>query len=451
MGRNSRQRRAARQRKRPSQGAGRPGRGRAQGSPFGFEPDPGSAEAFADLMLVGAVQGLGAGAGREEAERRAEQTLRTIEPIPLTYARRAMRSLLDRLLDPALRGGWGPADLAEAVDRKVEPGCREVLAGLLLRHRPPDAGPGWAEELAQLGAPAELPLRSGGDWGSALRLAALFGALPSSGAPSGARPSAPPARTPRERAAEAKLSRVRALLAKAESTPYPEEAEALSAKAQELIAKYSLERLLGADVDGSAPRDAGVTYRRMWLDAPYVGAKASLVHEVASANRCRAVFVPVLDMCTVVGTPFDLDAVGLLVTSLLSQAQRAMLAHGRVADRAGTSRTRSFRQSFLTSFAYHIGKRLRAATDDSLARHGERAALIPVIADQEETVSRVTDALFPSLVNKQTAVSNAAGWAGGRAAAELALLDIYGGLNQGDERPGQAQPGALGARERECG
>lgn len=38
------------------------------------------------------------------------------------------------------------------------------------------------------------------------------------------------------------LSRVRALLAKAEDTKFPEEAEALSAKAQELMSRYSLQR-----------------------------------------------------------------------------------------------------------------------------------------------------------------------------------------------------------------
>ena len=41
---------------------------------------------------------------------------------------------------------------------------------------------------------------------------------------------------------EKKLSRVRALLAKAESSSFPEEAEALSAKAQELMTRHALDR-----------------------------------------------------------------------------------------------------------------------------------------------------------------------------------------------------------------
>lgn len=40
------------------------------------------------------------------------------------------------------------------------------------------------------------------------------------------------------------LDKIRALLAKAESTQFPEEAQALTAKATELIAKYGLEEAI---------------------------------------------------------------------------------------------------------------------------------------------------------------------------------------------------------------
>ena len=45
------------------------------------------------------------------------------------------------------------------------------------------------------------------------------------------------------------MGRVKALLAKAESTESPQEAEALTAKAEELIVKYGLE-LAEMDIDG---------------------------------------------------------------------------------------------------------------------------------------------------------------------------------------------------------
>src|SRR3974377_713718 len=74
-------------------------------------------------------------------------------------------------------------------------------------------------------------------------------------------------------------------------------------------------------------------------------------------------------MSTVVGFPSDLDAVELLYTSLLVQANTAMLREGAKKDAYGRSRTRAFRQSFLVAYAYRIGVRLSPGTV-----HAEQAA-----------------------------------------------------------------------------
>jgi hypothetical protein len=222
--------------------------------------------------------------------------------------------------------------------------------------------------------------------------------------------------------ASTKLAQVRALLAKAEATTFPEEAEALSAKAQDLISRYSLEQLL--HLDDEQPDDGSTaTYRRLWLDAPYVDAKALLVEEVSGANRCRSVHDARLGMCTIVGSAFELDAVELMVTSLLAQAQRAMLAHGSRTDVGGRSRTRSFRQSFLVSFAVHIGERLRRVTEESVTASAA-PDLLPAIRDREVEVDELTATMFPHVVERSTAITNHDGWAGGRAAAELAQLNL---------------------------
>jgi hypothetical protein len=84
-----------------------------------------------------------------------------------------------------------------------------------------------------------------------------------------------------------------------------------------------------------------VTARRLWIDQPYVSAKSMLVHAVAEANRCQSVLSESLGFCTLIGEPADLEAVELLVTSLLVQANAAMLRYGQQADRRGASRTRS--------------------------------------------------------------------------------------------------------------
>jgi hypothetical protein len=214
------------------------------------------------------------------------------------------------------------------------------------------------------------------------------------------------------------------LLAKAEATTFPDEAEALSAKAQELISKHSLEQLLEQDARQDGRRETRTTYRRVWLETPYVDAKANLVHQVSEANRCRAIYSSNLSFRTVVGAAFDIDAVELMVTSLLAQAQQAMLRHGSRTDVPGRSRTRSFRQSFLISFAVHIGRRLRRAAEESVAAAGG-SALLPVLGSHQAEIRELADALFPHVTDMSASASNAEGWAGGRVAAELADLEIF--------------------------
>lgn len=221
---------------------------------------------------------------------------------------------------------------------------------------------------------------------------------------------------------EKMLAKVRALLAKAESTQFSEEAEALSAKAQELMSRYALHQALR---DHDSGRRAVASARRLWLDAPYAGAKVHLVQAVATSNRCRTVWCEQLGLVTIVGEGSDLDVVNLLTTSLLVQANRAMLASGPQVTRSGTSRTRSFRRSFLVAYATRIGERLSAVDTATTQEAAADARLLPVLAARSQAADDLTERLFPHLVSRSTAVSNAAGWGAGRAAADLALFDAH--------------------------
>src|SRR4029077_16640045 len=161
--------------------------------------------------------------------------------------------------------------------------------------------------------------------------------------PGTARPTAEA--TAREHAVPADerlLGKIRALLAKAESTEFAEEAEALSARAQELMAKYSIDHALLAAQSGDREEPSG---RRIPVDSPYEEPKGTLLNVIALVNRCRAVWSKDVGLMTVVGFPADLDAVELLFTSLLLQANTAMLRAGGKKDEFGRSRTRAFRQS----------------------------------------------------------------------------------------------------------
>ncbi len=230
------------------------------------------------------------------------------------------------------------------------------------------------------------------------------------------------------------LEKVRALLAKAESTTFAEEAEALSAKAQELMARHAID---AAMVAGGPAADDSPTGMRLPVDDPYAGAKSILLSEVASANRCRAVWSKGLGFSTVMGFESDLMFVEILYTSLLVQATSAMVASGSQVDRSGRSRTRSFRQAFLLSYAIRIGHRLRAADAASRAAAAEKygEALLPVLADRTAAVEAASAAAFPDVVSRSVSVSNAAGWAAGQVAADLASLSGRSQVEGATDRP----------------
>ncbi len=220
------------------------------------------------------------------------------------------------------------------------------------------------------------------------------------------------------------LGKIRALLAKAESTEFPEEAEALSARAQELMAKHSIDHALLAAQSGNRDKPAG---RRLPVDNPYESPKATLLHAVAQANRCRSVWQKALGISTVIGFPSDLDAVELLFTSLLVQANTAMLREGTKRDAYGRSRTRAFRQSFLVAYALRIGERLSQATV-----HAEQEAvatssgqdLLPVLNVRHRAVDDAVDEMFGDglVYDRAARVSDEEGWYSGLAAADMAAL-----------------------------
>jgi hypothetical protein len=218
------------------------------------------------------------------------------------------------------------------------------------------------------------------------------------------------------------LHRVRALLAKAESTDFSEEADAFTAKAQELMARHRIDHALLVATTGE--RDQPVT-RRVSIDNPYEAPKTLLLQVVAEANSCRAVWMKRFGFTTIVGFPADLESTELLFTSLLVQATRAMTQAKPSTDKYGRNTTRSFRQSFLTAYASRIGERLSAATegvDREMTASAGAAQLLPVLAARDDAVRDAFEKQFPELTQHATAINNREGWASGRAAADRASL-----------------------------
>jgi hypothetical protein len=213
------------------------------------------------------------------------------------------------------------------------------------------------------------------------------------------------------------LTRVRALLAKAESTEFPEEAEALTAKAHQLMARYAIDQL---------PHDTsgGPGLHRVAIDSPYPSPKFLLLSSIAQANRCEAIWSKHDGVATLVGFPVDVATVELLYTSLLIQATTGMLAHGPKADLRGRSRTRAFRHSFLIAFGAHIGQRLaeQTAAEEQAAAAEPGTDLVPLLAERAEEVDRAVGEAFPRLRSHRVSASSGAGLRAGREAAENADL-----------------------------
>lgn len=222
-------------------------------------------------------------------------------------------------------------------------------------------------------------------------------------------------------------NKIRGLLAKAEATEFAEEAEAFTAKAQELMTRYAIDTALLSARSGSGAGNHSTTVhsRRVHLENPYVKQKVHLLTEIGEPNRVRTVWFDKVGIATMVGTPVDLQQVDLLFTSLLVQATRAM-QFADAAERTG-SRTTSFRKGFLAGFAGRIGQRLRdadarATVDAADAARIDVDDLLPILASTSEAVDAEFERLFPRTKKSRGRSVDADGWHAGRAAAESATL-----------------------------
>jgi uncharacterized protein DUF2786 len=370
---------------------------------------------------------------------------------------RAVLALYDRTADGCWRRGWQPADVVRMVGRELGDRHLPIAADLIAAQARsyPGTGRRWTAQLRDLdaGTPwwskddaylTELGARDNLDrFGTAARvleLLRLIARLPAIEPLTDAtfqeptRKKQPTVGEPRQ------LSRIRALLAKAESTEFPEEAEALTAKAQELMTRHSIDDALISSQDGSRHAPAAC---RIGVDNPYEGAKALLLDAVADANGCQAIWSSALGFSTVVGFDSDLDAVELLYTSLLVQATAAMNRAGSRYHESGRSRrTKTFRQSFLIAYADRIRERLLAAKEEVVAtiaqeqgadpeHHASDDRLLPVLAARKVAVQETTERMFPTKTTHRLRGRDADGWAHGKAAADRAELGHRDRIDKG--------------------
>ena len=260
-----------------------------------------------------------------------------------------------------------------------------------------------------------------------------------------------------QRDADARLETVRSLLAKAEATPFPEEAEAFNAKAAELMTRYAIEEaMLWAT---RPPQPSDVIEIRIEMPPPFIAQKSLLAAGVAEAHGCLSVRLdsgrqgaPAL--ISIVGLATSVSSVEALITSLLVQLAVAMARADAVRATdirtpSTASETAAWRRSFIAGFGSSIISRLREqqaaaaangtssnGADGVVGERGEVTADGPstalVLAKRDAHVRSEFNKRFPYIRTSRVSMgSSAAGRSSGASAGARADL---GGSRIGGRR-----------------
>ena len=201
------------------------------------------------------------------------------------------------------------------------------------------------------------------------------------------------------------LDRVRKLLAKAEAEGVtPPEAEALTAKAAELMARYGIDR---ARLAASRPDTDAPGNRIIDIENPWAQVRAHLLAGLAGAMRCQCVLLTTDKpgaRIHVFGYASDLERTDILYTSLLLQMARGLSA---TVVPVGVRSPRAWRRSWLLGFVSAVISRVRAAEDRAAAgaegevQTGPSTAL--VLADRALVVRRQLEEAYP--VTRKTRIT----------------------------------------------
>lgn len=222
---------------------------------------------------------------------------------------------------------------------------------------------------------------------------------------------------------EAMLTRIRGLLAKAERTDNPHEADAFSAKAAELMARYAIDRMMLGDM--RTQRTVGKTM--LSVEEPYGMAKLVLLNQVAKAWDCSVMATKARNRSTgektlvasLYGSPDALVAVEALYTSLLVQAARQI----QTVRGLTSGDTRSLRQGFMIGFAEAAGERVAAARSGVIS---ETPGASLVLADAKSQADAALRAEHPRLASASVSGGSAVGRREGQAAGARADIGMGG-------------------------
>jgi Protein of unknown function (DUF2786) len=198
-------------------------------------------------------------------------------------------------------------------------------------------------------------------------------------------------------APERLLERVRKLLAKAEAEGVTvAEAQALTGKAAELMAKYGIDRALLA---ASRPETDKPDNRIVEIYNPWARIQAHLLCGLAAALRCQCILLPARtgQRVHIFGYASDIERADVLYTSVLVQMWHGLIA----ADvPAAADSARAWRRSWLLGFVAAVIARVRAAEQRAeqaaaVAPEGDSGRAALVLADRSLVIRQNVAHAYP--------------------------------------------------------
>lgn len=228
-----------------------------------------------------------------------------------------------------------------------------------------------------------------------------------------------------------KLDTIRKLLAKAERAATPQEAEAFSAKAQELMLRYAIDEAMLGTKQQSTDK---IGFRQIVVRF-YPRPKVSLLSGIAKAFGAKAIYMPGKGNSSsltveIFGWESDLALIQTLYASLEIQAMRELEFRWNALQVPVPGGRKPYTNSFLLGFASAVAGRLADQRSSAVQQAEDtHPGTGLVLIDRNKAVSREFAARNPRVGTSKTGASSAAGYNSGQAAGQAA--DLGGGSRLG--------------------
>jgi len=199
-------------------------------------------------------------------------------------------------------------------------------------------------------------------------------------------------------------TKINALLLKAESTEFPEEAEALTAKAMGLMTTYAINEALLESAKGDEDIKEEIETRIVIVPNPYSMERLTLLQRVAKPMGGYVYFFPQArdgmkvatnskDHTTkagIIGYASDLDRIGIMFNSLLRQEEAARKYAIRCLEEeiiGGMGRKKVWNKSFIRAFSYKVGTRLKDIMQHGIDTHEDTGSVALVFQGRQDALN----------------------------------------------------------------